>query len=189
MANIQLTNRHRPRPASFQYKISNGAGANAPSENRGFYFGGLRKEDNGVISYQDLDTELSNTLLIVDTSVQNSAEWTIPALPGNIRTRAEAGLVWIPAGEQGMLVVIGGALKPTDALNNNSASWNDPSIEESNNFTKEISLYDVKNGAWFTQDVQAEGGFPDHRLAQFCAVVATNFNESNTHRKLFLDGS
>lgn len=161
-------------------KITNGAGANAPSENRGFYFGGLRREDNGVITGTDSDVELSDYLLTVDTSEQGAAKWDPTGLPPNIRTRAEAGLAWIPAGEKGMLIAIGGALSPTDS--NYYTPGNDSSVEAGNNFTEEISIYDISHNRWFTQNVQDTTTGHPPRMAQFCVVVASNFNDSQTHR-------
>lgn len=162
--------------------ISNGAGANAPGEKLGFYFGGLKKQDASIIQNIDPDNQNttipSNDLIVVDLAERKHATWTPNPLPEYIRTRAEAGLAWIPAGENGMLVAIGGAFEPTDHYVDGANS----SKEASNDFTTEISIYDIKHNRWFTQNVSETDARPPGRLAQFCVVVASNFNDSMTHR-------
>lgn len=193
----QLLNKSRPTPTnSVPYIIFNGAGANAPSENLGFYFGGLRQIDNSPLQYgttaDNTTTELSNTLLVVNTKDQGFGQWAVPGLPFNVRTRAQASLAWIPAGDQGMLVAIGGSLEPTDIFNF-FLPW-DNSSKADNNFTEEASIYDIANERWFTQAIETDDsrGWPK-TLASSCVVVASHFDKSetldksNTHRKFCCD--
>ncbi|KPI42067.1 uncharacterized protein AB675_5666 [Cyphellophora attinorum] len=182
---------YRPNDGAFQVKLTAGAGANAPSESRGFYFGGLKRPDNQAIGVDDgIDNlTLSDGLVIVDTTEQTVSHWTIPALGVGIQSRAEATLAWIPAGEQGMLVAVGGVLNPSDIFSP-YGPWTNDSMEQGNNFTKEIHLFDVASSTWFRQAI-ADGSPCPPRLARACGVVSTHFkktHKADSHHDIFLYG-
>jgi hypothetical protein len=167
--------------------LTAGAGVNAPSESRGFYFGGLKRPDNQAVGIDDgIDNlTLSDGLVIVDTTEQTVSHWTIPALGAGIQSRAEATLSWIPAGEQGMLVAVGGVLNPSDIFSP-YGPWTNDSMEQGNNFTKEIHMFDVASSTWFRQPI-ADGSPSPPRLARACGVVGSHFNKTHkadSHRKL-----
>jgi len=102
--------------------VTNGAAVSVPSENLGFYFGGLRSANWGSIFYSPgprngssrADIE-SLTLIELDMTVQQKETWNNYTLPTEVPGRASAELVWVPVSEQGILVAIGGVIYPSFA--------------------------------------------------------------------------
>jgi hypothetical protein len=97
--------------------LTSGGPVNAPSEFKSWYFGGLHAEGWGEIARTRANTTFnavntSDTLVTLDTTTQRSPEWTNTTLPSNIKGRANPEVVWVPVGEQGILVVIGGVTYP-----------------------------------------------------------------------------
>lgn len=97
--------------------ISYGGAANVPSENLSFYFSGLRSPSWGEIfvPYGDLSStavNVSSTIIALDFSTQNQEVFTNYTLPDSISGRANPELVWVPVGEQGILVALGGVVDP-----------------------------------------------------------------------------
>jgi hypothetical protein len=97
--------------------ITFGGAANAPSENKAWYFGGYRSPIWGAIyegtsnkSTQPLD--VSDTFITLDLSTQQAETWSNRTLPDFIPSRANPSVVWVPVGEQGILVVLGGVSYP-----------------------------------------------------------------------------
>lgn len=103
--------------------VTYGAGVSVPSENLGFYFGGLKSESGGPI-YQGTSNEtenadfLSPTLIQLDMAVQQQETWSNTTLPSSVPGRASAELVWVPVSEKGILVGIGGVINPAYATIN-----------------------------------------------------------------------
>ena len=97
--------------------ITYGGAANAPSENKAFYFSGMQSPDHGPIYYPGGNasvtaTNVSNTLITLDMSTQGSEKWSNVTLPDGIPGRANPELVWVPVGSQGILVALGGVVYP-----------------------------------------------------------------------------
>ena len=95
--------------------IAYGGAVNAPSENKAWYFSGLASPTRGDIflnSAIDRAVNVSNTLIQLDMSEQLSEKWTNKTLPNDIKGRANPEVVWVPVGEQGILVVLGGVVYP-----------------------------------------------------------------------------
>lgn len=104
-------------PEGLTRYIAYGGAANAPSENKAFYFSGMQSPSHGPVYYPGGNDSLtavnvSNTLITVDMSVQNSDKWTNVTLPSDIPGRANPELVWVPVGSQGILVALGGVVYP-----------------------------------------------------------------------------
>lgn len=100
--------------------ISGGGGVSVPSENKGYYFSGLRAPSSGEIFYTTGNkttdpTVVSNTLITVDMSTQRGEIWANKTLPTTVPGRANPELVWIPQGKEGLLVAIGGVVDPVFA--------------------------------------------------------------------------
>lgn len=96
--------------------VSNGAGVSVPSEDLGFYFGGLREANFGAID--DLAGNASTpstTLIEVNMATQNQETWRNISLPTNVISRANGELAWVPVSEKGILIVIGGVINPSFA--------------------------------------------------------------------------
>ena len=159
--------------------ITNGAGVSAPSENLGFYFSGMRSPTWGPIYYEDSSANVTaNTLIEIDMSVMRSEKWTNSTLPDNIQPRANAELAWIPVGEKGVLVAIGGVTAPEEiwAMGLNSSQTSD-SESQSPGFMTSLPVYDIASSTWYLQSTtgQAPG-----QLTEFCSVVAVA-NDSSSY--------
>lgn len=105
--------------------VAYGAGVSAPSENKAWYFSGLRAPDKGAIhrrsfNEETIPTNVSDTLISVTfgEDAQSAARWENKTLPGSVRGRASASGVFVPVGEQGILVFVGGATHPDFASTN-----------------------------------------------------------------------
>lgn len=110
-------------PAGITRYLTNGAAVSIPSENLGYYMGGLKAPSSGLITYQPgakndsmRASVNSNTLIGIDFSVQGQETWTNATLPTSVPGRANAELVWVPVGTRGVLVAIGGVITPASSL-------------------------------------------------------------------------
>lgn len=104
-------------PENVTRYVTYGGAANAPSENKAWYFGGYRSPSAGPIYTPGGDDDLnpinvSSTLITLDMTTQMDEKWTNVSLPSEIKSRANPELVWVPVGEQGILVVVGGVTFP-----------------------------------------------------------------------------
>ena len=117
-------------PTAMNRYVAYGAGVSVPSENLGFYFGGLRSSTWGEILLSapnetvNADVE-SLTLIELDMSIQQKEVWSNNTLPTSVPGRASAEIAWVPVSEQGILVAIGGVIDPVFAslsLSNNDST-------------------------------------------------------------------
>lgn len=162
---------------------TNGAGANAPSEDLGFYFGGMYNANGATYTTTDYPTNRSADLIKVSTVNQRRADWQIyPFNESIIPWRAEGGLVWLPTSSQGVLVVIGGTTAPEDL----GVIGNETDETASLNFLKEFPVYDIGSDTWTIQAMDSSSPFPDKPLTQFCTVVASAADGS--HHDIFVYG-
>ncbi|ORY64886.1 uncharacterized protein BCR38DRAFT_186468 [Pseudomassariella vexata] len=153
--------------------ITYGGAASSPSENKGWYFGGMRSASGGPIYYPGSNESLnplnvSNTLITLDMATQTEESWSNSTLPASIKGRANPDLVWVPVGEQGILVAIGGVIYP-DFNNPIMLSQNEAQSRlESPEFMSTIDIYDIAGNKWYKQNTTDGPG----QLTQGCAVVA-----------------
>jgi hypothetical protein len=117
--------------------VTDGAAVSVPSENLGFYFGGLRAASSGPIYYLPSPVnetlngdQLSLTLIELDMAIEQQQTWKNHTLPSEIPGRASAEIVWVPVSKKGILVAIGGVIYPAYANVNqkNNASANAASV-------------------------------------------------------------
>jgi hypothetical protein len=161
-------------PEDMTRYVTYGGGASAPSEQKGWYFGGLRSPSGGPIFYPSGNaslnpTNVSNTLITLDMTEQMEETWLNDTLPDSIQSRANPELVWVPVGEQGILVVLGGVTYP-DYNNPTLNSMNQAQSElDSPGFMSTIDVYDVASGNWYQQSTVDS----PPQLTLGCAVVAT----------------
>ncbi|KAH0536463.1 hypothetical protein FGG08_006676 [Glutinoglossum americanum] len=163
-------------PTNMTRYITQGAGVSVPSENLGFYFGGMRATNWGEI-YRGVNYATSlkaanisaDTLISVDMSTMRSEKWANSTLPDGVRGRANAELAWVPVTTQGVLLAIGGVIYPED-LHFPTSQQLFESGNVSPGFMKQIAIYDINNRKWYTQDTT--GDIPG-ALTQFCSVVAS----------------
>jgi len=117
--------------------VTYGGAANAPSENKAWYFGGYRSPTWGPIYEPSTNNSInplnvSDTFITLDLGTQQSEKWSNKTLPDFIPSRANPSVVWVPVGEQGILVVLGGVSYPQY----NTAS------QKSDNEAQSVSQYE-----------------------------------------------
>jgi hypothetical protein len=129
-------------PSNVSGYVAWGAGVSVPSENLGFYFGGLQSKTGGPIFYdpgtEDKNADSPSPWLIkleMDRVPQGNATWTNETIK-TIPSRASAELVWVPVSEQGILVGIGGVINPVYA----TVSGSDTQSEIASSVGSSLSL-------------------------------------------------
>ncbi|OQE36189.1 hypothetical protein PENCOP_c012G08838 [Penicillium coprophilum] len=153
--------------------ITNGAGASAPSENLGFYFSGMHAPNWSDFTVNQLQSnQPADTLITVDMSVMQDANWTNETLPSYVPPRSRAELVWVPVSESGVLVAIGGVIEPIQFYRNADAnsSRTAESKRISPTFMETVSVFDVESKTWYLQ--KTKGDIPP-QLTEFCSVLAS----------------
>ncbi|ORY18722.1 hypothetical protein BCR34DRAFT_660075 [Clohesyomyces aquaticus] len=147
-------------------RASWGAGAVAQDKALGFYYGGWLT--NASVPGYNAQTPLSN-MLIYEMKSNTFRNATGPdAIP-----RAEGVMVYLPAGDGGMLVYFGGIEFPYG----NSTRTGVP--------MSRIYLYDIANDKWYTQN--ASGDVPEQRR-RFCAG-ATWVADRSSYNIYFFGGA
>ncbi|KAI1618696.1 hypothetical protein EDD36DRAFT_39575 [Exophiala viscosa] len=164
------------------FPATNGAGASAPSEQKGFYFGGFWNPNSSAYGYFDPPTTEHNWLVEVDMSAEGHANFSRWAVNNTYAPwRAEAGLVWVPTSTQGILVAIGGVTSAGDFSEDNGTQ------NKSLPFLKEFPIYDIGTRSWTSQAINTDSPIgPMNPLAQFCTVVASALDGS--HHDIFVYG-
>ncbi|KAI1748219.1 hypothetical protein F4782DRAFT_543001 [Xylaria castorea] len=160
--------------------VTYGGAANAPSENKAWYFGGSRSPSWGPIytpSGNDSTNpnNVSDTLITLDLSESQSEKWTNATLPPGIPSRANPSVVWVPVGQQGILVVLGGVAYPQYSTSTQMSLNIAESEKVSPGYMTNVDIYDVASGEWYQQPTM---GAPP-QLAMGCAVVATAQDSSS----------
>lgn len=103
-------------PENITRYVTAGAAVSVPSEDLGYYFGGLRDPKFGAIEFlPGTVSTLSMTLIEVDMKTQNQETWRNITIPASVGGRANAELVWVPVGERGVLIALGGVVNPSFA--------------------------------------------------------------------------
>ncbi|KAI1660791.1 hypothetical protein F4813DRAFT_386201 [Daldinia decipiens] len=153
--------------------VTNGGAASAPSENKAWFFGGYRSESfgpiyTGALSENVTASNTSDYLITLDMATQTQETWGNTTLGQHTPSRADPSVVWVPVGEQGILVVMGGVTYPgyltADMHSTNEAQ----SKKDGPGFMRSIDVYDVASKKWYQQST--DGAPP--QLARGCAVVA-----------------
>jgi Kelch motif len=159
-------------PQGMTSYVTNGAGANVPSEDLGFYFSGMQAPDGGQIEYAAMGTTLpARSLIEVDMS-DLTGKWQNHTIPDFVIPRANAQLVWVPVSTQGILLAVGGVINPEEifdgALTTEQA---DQSMSESPKFMMSVPVYDIASKTWYLQNTTAHEDYPS-QLTAFCSVLA-----------------
>jgi hypothetical protein len=139
-----------PRTTSIM-GVSYGAGVAVSSRGEGYYYGGWMS--NASVPNWGAGPPVATANLVKYSMDSNT--WVNTTGPDTLR-RAEGVLLYIPAGDGGMLVYFGGVKD----LYANGTVTGQP--------MNEIFLYDVLSGKWYIQ--AATGDMPDMRR-RFCAGV------------------
>ena len=110
--------------------------------------------------------------------------WKNKTIPSRVAARSGGEVVWIPVGEKGALVALGGTaftLAMSSSLENplsDNTSKLDALKTQGQNFMTEIVVYDVGGDKWYTQNTSGDTPPP---TAEFCSVVASSDDET-THQ-------
>lgn len=129
------------KPSFKSYQLDNdvtryvayGAAVNAPSENKAWYFSGLRSPTSGTIFDNAVNdttkaVNVSNTMIELDMTQQMRETWANTTLPKAIKGRSNAEVVWVPVGKEGILVVLGGVVYPEWAGQSGKSADKDASV-------------------------------------------------------------
>ncbi|CAK7234886.1 hypothetical protein SEUCBS140593_009098 [Sporothrix eucalyptigena] len=146
--------------------VSYGAGTAVSSRGEGYYYGGWLS-NNSVFGWGADNPPVATDGLVKYNFDKNS--WTNITGPDTVR-RAEGIMVFIPAGDGGMLVYLGGI---TDLYGNGTVTGQGLDT---------IFLYDVLSSKWYTQT--ASGTIPGDRR-RFCAGVTWAEDQSSYNIYLY----
>jgi hypothetical protein len=138
--------------------VSYGAGASISERGEGYYYGGWLSNETVPGWHGD---RVATSGLIKYTMDTNT--WTNSSGPDNI-LRAEGVMVYIPAGDRGMLVYFGGISTPYGNSTMVGMSMAD------------ILVYDIGGSLWYNQT--ATGDVPDMRR-RFCAGATWAADQSS----------
>jgi hypothetical protein len=160
-------------PSGMTRYLAYGGAASAPSENKAWYFSGMRSPSWGEIYNPSTNQSLtasnvSNTFITLDMSTQQQETWVNVTLPPSIAARANPELVWVPVGAKGLLVALGGVVFPEFTSSSHQSSNAAASEAESPAFMTNIDVYDVAGNEWYQQPTSGGPG----QLTRGCAVVA-----------------
>ncbi|KAI5861883.1 hypothetical protein GGS23DRAFT_117206 [Durotheca rogersii] len=162
-------------PEGMTRYVAYGGAVSAPSENKGWYFGGYRSESWGPIyeytGNSSLDpSNVSDTLITLDMRGNRQATWSNDTLPPGIPGRANPSVVWVPVGAEGILVALGGVSYPGYGVGSGEGrSLNAAqSRRDSPGFMANVDIYDIAADRWYQQPTIAG----PTQLAMGCAVVA-----------------
>ncbi|KAJ2898299.1 hypothetical protein MKZ38_004024 [Zalerion maritima] len=171
-------------PEEMTRYITYGGAVNAPSENKAWYFGGMVGDHGQEIfvptgNEDTSPTNHSDTLMLLDMGTQYSETWHNMSLPDDIKGRANPEVVWVPVGEQGILVVLGGVLYPEFAQATHKSANEAASQDSGDDFMSVIDIYDIANDKWYQQPT---AGGPTART-RGCAVVspASDYSSLNIY--------
>lgn len=166
-------------PANITRYVSYGAGVSVPSENLGFYFGGARSSSGGEIFYDPANEtvnadQIASSLIELNITLipQGGGQWNNYTLPPTVTSRVSGELVWVPVGQNGALIAVGGVTEIVwETLDISiSAADADTIAAESQAYMEIVAVYDIATKVWYQQ--KTTGPYPIG-LAQGCTVVAS----------------
>lgn len=131
---------------------SYGAGVGISETGQGYYYGGWIT--NASMKGWTQGKTMSSAFYKFEYDTNKT---TAPNTPDDGLPRAEGAMVWIPAGDSGLLVYFGGLV--------DSNKNNDPGPQS----LDEIFIFDPSSNTWYTQN--ATGDIP-HDRRRFCAGAA-----------------
>jgi len=108
-----------------------------------------------------------------------SEVWTNATAPAEVSPRSAGELAWIPTGQKGALVLLGGTSFPLNVTTSIETDLIAPYITTSamnaatalgKGFVETVQIYDIANKEWYQQ--KTTGDIPPP-TAEFCTVVAS----------------
>lgn len=131
------------------WHITNGAGVTSPSENLGFYMSGVHAPGWAETLTDGNLRNLSQRMITVDMSEMQRPVFSNVSIPSYVKPRANAEAVWVPVGDRGIVVLIGGVTYPEQLY---SSGLSDSQIEESMSNDPElmqtVAIYDIAGDEW-----------------------------------------
>lgn len=159
--------------------VAFGSYASVPARGLGFYFSGMTSFLGDELWYNAAQggphsvNTTSNQFVRVDMDASNpsssiQANFTNSSLPLEVLARAEGALIWLPYGEDGVLLALGGTQTPYEL-------WMDQPTSQDNDFMDTVALYDINQDQWHLQQTNGgkNGQTPGQRAA-FCAVTTAS---------------
>ncbi|KAK6341813.1 hypothetical protein TWF730_001302 [Orbilia blumenaviensis] len=141
--------------------ITKGASVNAPSEDKGFYFGGQDIIPKGADNEQAdrvLNDTFLNSLVVLSFSPGGQEFTNITTPISRTKPLAKSNLLFVPAGKAGILVNLGG----DDG--NGDGAWED------------LQVFDIGSSTWFNQRTQGNltSGRSRNPGPGTCSVIASD---------------
>lgn len=162
-----------------------GADVSVPGQQIAFYMAGLVSgESHTPLTYpypysaQNLagsaPKELSRTFVQCNLGASSGIGCMYRAVPGTLPARAEASLIYVPYGQSGLLILIGGTTQPADLKLNTTRMIS--------NFLNVVWIYDIGTQEWYNQTTSVTPGqeLPTE-IASFCNVVVETSDGKNHH--------
>ncbi|KAF3903331.1 hypothetical protein AA313_de0204634 [Arthrobotrys entomopaga] len=147
--------------ANVNRAVTKGASLNAPSENKGFYYGGQSLIPKGADSSQAdlvLNDTFTNNMVVVTFSGDGQRFTNITASPNKAKPLAQSNLLFVPAGKEGILINLGG----DDGTGN--GAWDI------------LQVFDIASSTWFNQ--QTRGNLTSGRSKSpgsgTCSVIVSD---------------
>lgn len=152
--------------------ISNGAYASSPVQGKAWWFGGLTSANTSQpIEYSppsdSRKVSVTNRIFIEASLALDGSggiSFAYRDVPGWVPARAESSLTWLPYGKSGMLVLMGGVVRPADVFTENTGD------AANNTFMSDLVIYDIDGKQWYNQSTLEKGVRPQ-QLAGFCSAV------------------
>lgn len=174
-----------------------GAVARSPGDRKSWWFSGSRATNWTEVIYGRTTAAvsvgaLSSYLITADFSNQQVPTFSNTSIDASIAPRAGASMVFLPVGDKGILVVLGGVsvFDPvwmvgfgvrdkydTNALKTQAAA--------SQKLLHTIDIYDIAAQKWYSQNTT--GSVPTQPISAACAVAATAGDKSS-HNIYFYGG-
>ncbi|KAL1900330.1 hypothetical protein Cpir12675_001014 [Ceratocystis pirilliformis] len=169
-------NSYKTDPGTNRY-VTHGAGATVNSEWKAFYFSGLRSIAGPIYRLVSVSqsatswTSPADFLITLETDESNQLthKWTNSSLPDDVKGRAAGEFVFVPVGENGIMVAVGGVTYPEFTNATGESPNPDLSTSEGRSFHETIDIYDIGSQKWYRQNSTLIDTPPT--LAYGCAVM------------------
>jgi len=166
--------------------VRRGAYVSVPSENLGFYIGGLTNQsateirDTSQTKYMAPD--LSPALIKADMGNPGQISWkNITMDSDDVPLRFDAAAVWLPFGKKGSIALLGGVSDSEDK--DEPLSTTDKTAREkvatiAAGLIRNVNLYDIDTGKWYKQETSGDVPPP---IGGHCAVAVTAEDGKSHH--------
>lgn len=174
-----------------------GAVARSPGDRKSWWFSGSRAVNWTEVVYGRTTPDvsagaLSNYLITADFSNQQIPTFTNTSIDPSIPARAGASMVFLPVGDQGILVVLGGVsvfdpvwMVGFDGRSKYTTNDLKSQATASTKLLRTIDIYDIAGAKWYSQNTT--GSVPTEPISAACAVAASA-DDKSSHNIYFYGG-